>query len=179
MRGFIQVQYVGQHGPRMDNVNPRSGRVWEKPGSVLNIPEAEAWQYLAYPGVWKRVGFSVVQDAMVTEANSPETVDLLCGSLSLLTNENLQRVIQAATEMLTVPEEDPSPPVDLNDPQAVAAYNARIKKVLQAIQAMPENSDNFDPASKKPRLAAVQKYAKVKGITQEEVDAALLLKKPF
>ena len=179
MAGFIQVQYVGKHEPRPDTLNPRSGRVWNKIGSVIDIPEAEAYRYLAYPDIWKRVGFGVIKEAIVREANSDETISLLCGFLSIMNTENLNKIAQCCQELALAPAESGTAEVDLNDPKAVEVYNKRIKQVVSAIQTLSKNADNFDPNTNKPRLEAVQRACRIQNLTQADVDAAWLLKKPL
>lgn len=47
------IENVGKHFPRADHILGTS-RVWATTGAVLEVPDAEAAHYLAYPDVWKQ-----------------------------------------------------------------------------------------------------------------------------
>ena len=178
MPRYVQVQYVGTIAPRFDNIIPRSGRVWDKPGAALPIPEDEAFHYLAHDQVFRRVGFEAVEHELVQNANDPATLEMLCGYLGLLSKDGLRKVIEAAHGYLGEPEDAPSEPVtDLSDTAAVKLTEKRVRRIFQTLDALPINNENYDARTGKPILAVVQRHCSEKNITQRELDAAVILKK--
>lgn len=176
MSRYVQVQYVGEHAPRYDNVIPRSGRVWLEVGSVKEIPEDEAAAYLAHPGAFKRLSVNAVEDVIIRDGNKPENVEKLCGLLTILSKENLRVVIKAAHGLLGETEDVRATAGDTSTPEAAKATNKRIQAIAAAIQALPDNRDNFD-ASGKPILVAVQRQCREKNVTQQEINAAVAVTK--
>ena len=180
MSRYIQVQYTpanGVLGPRFDNVIPGSRRVWSGPGAVLEIPEDEAFHYLVFSDIFKRVGKEAVQSAMIRDSNSAESIDMLCGFLSVLSTKNLEKVIATAQGFLDEPKEDEGQPIaDLKNPASIKAAEKRIRKIFETVDSLPDNGDNFHIQTGRPFLVAVQRNCLEKNITQRELDAAWALK---
>jgi len=173
---YLLVQYVGKGEPRMDNVRPHSNRVWEKSGSVLRIPEDEAYSYLAFPMVWKLASAATVDHADLEKANQPASVELLIGIIGMLSKTNIRSVIEASVGFLREAGENVEGlDFDLNDPKACKDHDDRIHQIMLAIRGMSKDAINMDRRTGRPKLSAVRMICSVKDLTQRELDQAVVL----
>lgn len=171
---YMMIRYIGKLEPRHDNVVPRSGRVWEKSGSVLRVPEDEAYVYLNYPAVWDLAKAESVAHELVDKFNEDASVDLLLGMVGMLTRVNMRKVQDLCMTELAG-DEQPSEKlnVDLKNPGAIAAHTKRVQKIAEAISLMiPGDPDAFDRAGA-PILKRVRELSKITDATKRDVTAAL------
>lgn len=170
---YLLVQYTGKLEPRYDNVMPRSNRVWETTGSVLRIPEEEAYVYLTYPESFKLVSAEVVAHEMVEKVNSTPDMELMKGLVGMLSKENLVVLAKHLQECLDAPEEEVEPlKVDYLDPESVKRYGQRMATIIHTIRSLPENRDNF-AASGEPVLNVVRRESRIKDVSRREIRSAV------
>jgi hypothetical protein len=171
---YLMVQYLGKAEPRADNIRPRSGRVWPNTGSVIRIPEDEAFAYLAYPMVWKLAQAHSVDHEDIEKLNRAENVDLVIGLVGMMSKENVLRIMDEAKGFLLTAPEAPVG-VDMTDPQACASHDKRIQTIANTLRMMPKSATTLDSRTGAPKLTAVREMCSIKDITKRELEQALVL----
>ncbi len=122
MSNIALIRYVGKQQHRRDDVR-NTGRVWEKHGSVVEVPDSEKFSYLAHPAEWVEVSTAQLEAEAAAEFQARGGIDsirVVLPSLSLDLLEELgDFVAHEIASRGVAPEDKPRPNTDFIDPGAI------------------------------------------------------------
>ncbi len=190
---MVLIEYVGKQRNRADDVL-KTPRIWEGPGSAVEVPASEKHAYLAHPGEWREISREDYSRRMKAreafdaelEEFDDEIEDLTIPDLERLRDrvntsiEKKQAAIRAAgataVDKPPAPSSDQPPVGGKNaDDASNAASMQRLIQIKAAIEDMdPKNDEHFSGQTGRPYVSAVSEVIGFK-VTAQEIDDAMTL----
>lgn len=193
------IQYIGKAPRKRDNVRTGSGREWDYPGAVLEIPEAEKTYYTVHKDVWREVTMKQLEADEIESRSALAAVlpvvekmplvalyqlsDIVGGRIGALEADRLRLAQEAAadTERAKAELKDAGP--NLPRRKAVAtlptagAFHHNVRKTAVALSEMDQSdSQQFNLDTGMPLPEAVHDLCGILPTDAEMIEAMAIAK---
>lgn len=180
------VQYTGKSQQFNDHLRRGSGRIWNGPGTVLQIPDNEKFVYLAHASLFREVTREQFEAEQATKDTALDTIKQAVVSLSLTDLKAALKVVQdeISLKAAQVPAVAPVVPVkesltaaevaQSGDVATMQAYNERIQRVVTAIRGMDLKDDSI-ARNGRPTPEGVRDHMGGQLPTEDEITMAMQL----